>query len=284
MALVLPLIGFHPNPRRLQACLLALALACGPALAAPTSGGDTPSPAGTVQVQDGDMASVLAFRLKPRGATIEQMMLALQRLNPDAFIQGNVNLLRDGAVLRLPSAEEVFSLSPEQARDKVRGQHMAFLGALELPSAQASAPAAQPANPVPGASDPEPQALEREALLERLRQARAHLAELQQNIEELEKLTRDEAASAAPEASAAPTTPAMPAPSHTVPLSWIWLGVAAIVAVMVGIGASRRSAPAAAPAPDATPDAARQFQTRLASLDLNLDAPSSPGTTQGRTE
>ena len=147
MALVLPLIGFHPTPRRLQTCLLALALtlACGPALAAPASGGDTPSPAGTVQVQDGDMASVLAFRLKPRGATIEQMMLALQRLNPDAFIQGNVNLLRDGAVLRLPSAEEVFSLSPEQARDKVRGQHMAFLGALELPSAQASAPAAQPA-------------------------------------------------------------------------------------------------------------------------------------------
>ena len=124
----------------LIALALALTLACGPALAAPASGGDTPSPAGTVQVQDGDMASVLAFRLKPRGATIEQMMLALQRLNPDAFIQGNVNLLRDGAVLRLPSADDVFSLSPEQARDKVRGQHMAFLGALELPAGQQADP------------------------------------------------------------------------------------------------------------------------------------------------
>ena len=69
------------------------------AVAAPGAEGQSVRPA-SVQVQDGDMASVLAFRLKPRGATIEQMMVALLQHNPDAFIQGNVNLLRDGAVLR----------------------------------------------------------------------------------------------------------------------------------------------------------------------------------------
>ena len=284
---MLRLTGFHPKPQRLQAGLLALALACGPALAADAAG-DSRAPVGTVQVQDGDMASVLAFRLKPRGATIEQMMLALQRLNPDAFIQGNVNLLRDGAVLRMPSADDVFSLSPEQARDKVRGQHMAFLGALELPAGQqASAQRAQttPSAPaVSSASEAEPQTSEREALLERLRQARAHLAELQSNIEELEKLTRDEAASATPEGPGAPATPAEPSTSRTVPLSWIWLGVAAIVATMVGIGVSRRSAPSAVSDQGVAPEAARQFQTRLASLDLNLDAPSSPNASPGRTE
>ena len=82
--------------------LLGLGWGLGFAQATPVTPMPTPTPVsatGTVEVQDGDMASVLAFRLKPRGATIEQMMVALLARNPDAFILGNVNLLKQGAVL-----------------------------------------------------------------------------------------------------------------------------------------------------------------------------------------
>ena len=276
MALVLPLIGFHPTPLRLQACLLALALACGPALAAPASGGDTPSPAGTVQVQDGDMASVLAFRLKPRGATIEQMMVALLRHNPEAFIQGNVNLLRNGAVLRMPEAEEVFRTPAPEARDTVQRHHQNFLTDLEK-SVTSSPATATP--PTAGVSAPQPdQAADKEALLERLRTAKTRLNELQQNIQELERLTR-EASEPQPQA----TTPEHVQTSPDIPTSWIWLGVAAIVAVMVGVGSARRPEPQAVATAPVPTDAAAEFQARLGALDLNLDAPSSPSPFPGQT-
>ena len=63
---------------QLALCLLLAVLWAEPALSADQN----PSKPGIVQVQDGDMASVLAFRLKPRGATIEQMMVALLRQPP----------------------------------------------------------------------------------------------------------------------------------------------------------------------------------------------------------
>ena len=224
-----------------------------------------PSSANAVQVQDGDMASVLAFRLKPRGATIEQMMVALLRLNPDAFIQGNVNLLRDGAQLRLPPAEDVFRIPVDEAKEMVERHHKNFLGDLEGSVAKAQVLAAsQPASAElvsPGARD---SAADRDALLEKLRSAKAQLSEIQQNIEALERLTQQgEAESAKTDAS------------QGVPNSWIWLGVAAIVAVMIGVGASRRSdvkKPVVHPAPD---DAAAQFKARLGALDLDLGGTSS---------
>jgi pilus assembly protein FimV len=37
------------------------------------------------------------------GGTVQQTMLAIQALNPDAFIAGNINRLKKGQVLRLPS-------------------------------------------------------------------------------------------------------------------------------------------------------------------------------------
>ena len=263
---------------RLALCLLLAALWAGPALCA-SNGASTDT---TVQVQDGDMASVLAFRLKPRGATIEQMMVALLRHNPDAFIQGNVNLLRDGAVLRLPPAEEVFRMPADDARDTVQRHHKAFLSDLEnavtpaLKTPTASAAVAPQEAAAPPQPDP---AAEREALLERLRTAKAHLGELQQNIQELERLTRE-----AQDAQAPTTPPAELKPSSAVPMSWIWLGVAAIVAVMIGVGAAGRPKRKASKTDTAQTDAAHTFQAQLGSLDLNLDGPSSTSSFPGRPQ
>lgn len=263
---------------QLALCLLLVALWTGPALCASNgASADT-----TVQVQDGDMASVLAFRLKPRGATIEQMMVALLKHNPDAFIQGNVNLLRDGAVLHLPPAEEVFRTPADEARDTVQRHHKAFLSDLEsaaTPAPRAPTVPADTATKAAAAPPPDP-STEREALLERLRTAKAHLGELQQNIQELERLTRE-----TEQDTQEPTAPPAEVKlSSAVPMSWIWLAVAAIIAVMIGVGAAGRPKRKTAKTNTSQADAAQAFQASLGSLDLNLDAPSTPPALPGRPQ
>ncbi|ACE84274.1 FimV/HubP family polar landmark protein [Cellvibrio japonicus] len=49
------------------------------------------------------------------GASIHQAMMALYEANPEAFINGNINLLRRGQVLRIPSSEEMTSRSTGEA-------------------------------------------------------------------------------------------------------------------------------------------------------------------------
>ncbi len=266
--------------RAVAALWLSLGLLAGMALAAPPAATPTTAEAaqGTVAVQPGDMASVLAFRLKPRGATIEQMMVALLRSNPEAFVQGNVNVLREGAVLRLPAPEQVWSTSPEQAREWVQQHHLAFLNGTPAPTfgpAAASVPAATPSSAKP---DPalEP---ESEDVRERLRVARARLAQLEQNIRELERLTalsEGASAPAAPEPAAASVADTA---NTGLPASWLWLMVFAIVACMVGIGYGRATRRPRHAAPDPPPaDAGAQFRARLHALDLDLgDAPSPQG-------
>jgi pilus assembly protein FimV len=269
------------TPLRRWSAWVVLASAMWAALVAAAAGTENPPlPPAAVQVQDGDMASVLAFRLKPKGSTIEQMMVALLRINPEAFLQGNVNLLRGNATLRLPPPEDVFRIPPDEARDTVQRHHQNFLSDLEASTKALSAPKPVADTPTEGAPQANAAseaaseaAAERAALLEKLRTAKAHLSELQQNIQELERLTHDEAAASEP----APTAVNTP-----VPESWIWLGVAAIVAVMVGVGASRRSARPEPADPDTDAQqaaAAAQFQARLGTMNLDLGSPL--GTTSG---
>ncbi|WP_261841108.1 FimV/HubP family polar landmark protein [Aliamphritea ceti] len=47
-----------------------------------------------------------------------QMMLAIQRKNPDAFTNGNVNQLKAGVVLKMPTLEEAQKLTPKQAKEE----------------------------------------------------------------------------------------------------------------------------------------------------------------------
>ena len=52
---------------------------------------------------------------KGSGYSINQTMLALQRKNPEAFIKGNINSLKRGAILRLPAFSEMGVLSSREA-------------------------------------------------------------------------------------------------------------------------------------------------------------------------
>ncbi len=67
-------------------------------------------------VQRNETLWVIAEKVRPGGASVEQTMIALQRANPDAFIKDNVNNLKRGVILRVPEADSVRALSPAQAR------------------------------------------------------------------------------------------------------------------------------------------------------------------------
>lgn len=58
-----------------------------------------------------------------RDLSVQQTMLAIQRKNPEAFINGNINLLRRGQVLRLPSRDEIQAVSQAQAVSRVAEQN-----------------------------------------------------------------------------------------------------------------------------------------------------------------
>lgn len=60
------------------------------------------------------------------GGTIQQTMLAIQALNPDAFVGGNINRLKRGQVLRLPTAQQATALPQGQAIAEVARQYQAW--------------------------------------------------------------------------------------------------------------------------------------------------------------
>lgn len=79
-----------------------------------------------VTVEAGQTASQLALDHMPPSVSLDQMLVAMQRNNPEAFIEDNVNLVRAGAVLRMPTAEQARQTSAEEARQIVIGQHRDF--------------------------------------------------------------------------------------------------------------------------------------------------------------
>lgn len=82
--------------------------------------------ADTVTVIHGDTASRLAMRHLASNISLDQMLLAMLKANPEAFIQDNVNLIKAGAVLRIPSAEEASQISRGEARQTVIAQTRDF--------------------------------------------------------------------------------------------------------------------------------------------------------------
>lgn len=78
----------------------------------------TPAPrniGGELMTDQSDTLWEIAQRTRPEGVSIAQDMLAIQKLNPQAFIRNNINLLKAGYSLRLPTAEEARALSQQQA-------------------------------------------------------------------------------------------------------------------------------------------------------------------------
>lgn len=81
------------------------------------------SPSQYGPIKAGETLSKIAASLdRTRQYSLDQTMLALLRANPDAFLSDNVNLLRKGAVLRVPGSEDKGSIGADEAQLVVREQ------------------------------------------------------------------------------------------------------------------------------------------------------------------
>lgn len=90
-----------------------------------------PALAGTSEysVRTNDTLWEIASQVRPdRGVSIQQTMLAIQRLNPDAFINNNINLLKGGQVLRIPDRSEIEQYTKQRAVQEVASQNAAWDG------------------------------------------------------------------------------------------------------------------------------------------------------------
>lgn len=79
-----------------------------------------------VTVKAGDTAGKIAAQNKPASISLDQMLVALLRSNPDAFIGGNINRLKSGAVLDLPSADDAGAVAPGEASRTIVAQSKDF--------------------------------------------------------------------------------------------------------------------------------------------------------------
>ncbi len=105
-----------------------------------------PAPAarslGTYEVKKGDTLARIATQNNPGGVSLQQMLIALYRANPDAFIDGNINRLRAGRILNLPDRETAASVDEADARRLVAAQGQDFRAyQSKLAGAVAAAPA-----------------------------------------------------------------------------------------------------------------------------------------------
>ncbi len=119
-----------------------------PAVAPRSSAGPAAAPARMasagdkqVTVKPGDTASRIAASVKPANVSLDQMLVALLRANPDAFINNNINRVKSGAVLDVPTADQAQSVAPNEATQMVIAQSRDF-GAFRTKLA-GNAPVAQ---------------------------------------------------------------------------------------------------------------------------------------------
>jgi pilus assembly protein FimV len=276
-----------PAPRAIAPAAPAPAPAPAPAVVAPSpapAAVSAPAPAADtprqITVQRGDTAGAIAAANKPADVSLDQMLVAMLQANPSAFIGGNVNRIRAGAVIDLPGRDAAGSVSASEARQTIAAQSRDFdeyrrrlAGAA--PAAQVEAPdraatgrvqtevqdRAAPAassdrltltQPQQGAAGSAPEA--QIAQQRQTQDATQRSAELSRNIEELSKLGQQAGAPAAP--AAAPAAPA-PAPAAEPAAATPAPAPAAEPApAPAPAAAPAAEAPAAAPAPAPAPSPA----------------------------
>jgi len=73
-------------------------------------------------VKSGDTLGKIASATKPADVSLEQMLVLLTRNNPDAFSGKNMNRLKTGKILQLPTADQFAGISEADARKEVKLQ------------------------------------------------------------------------------------------------------------------------------------------------------------------
>lgn len=69
----------------------------------------------------------IASEMRPDSSiSVNKMMMALLRTNPEAFINGNINGLKRGQILRMPNESEINALSNAEALKEAQSQYSAW--------------------------------------------------------------------------------------------------------------------------------------------------------------
>lgn len=83
-------------------------------------------PAGEYKVKTGDTLSRIASELKPSGVSLDMMLVALYRANPDAFKGENMNRMQAGRILAVPGADAVRATGAAEAKGIVTAHAIDF--------------------------------------------------------------------------------------------------------------------------------------------------------------
>lgn len=199
------------------------------------------APNEAVRVRSGDTAGRIANANRPAGVSLDQMLVAMLRGNPNAFINGNVNRLRAGTVLQMPSREQALETSAQEARQIVAAQSRDFNAyrrslAAKAPRAAVQAAArsasgqvqAQVSETRANAETADKLTLSKGAIqtaaeeekLAAHKQAEAQesrLSELQRNLAELNELAQSSTPASANASTQPAETPAAPAAATAAP-------------------------------------------------------------------
>jgi pilus assembly protein FimV len=276
----------RPAPAPAPSVAAAPATRPAPAPAVPTT---PPSASGVAEsgdeyrVRRGDTLSRIASSTLRSGVSLDQMLVALYRGNPQAFIGDNMNRLRAGVVLTVPSAEAAGQVGSAEARQVIQAQSADFGAyrqrlAAGVPAVKADEPARQASGQVTAQVDDRKQAAvatpdklklsqgaakasAAEAKLSKeteKKDSATRVAELSRNVEELKRLSANTApppVAPAPASAAAPAAPApAPAPVASEPASTPAIVVPAAPPVMAAPSVpTLASAPSAAPPKKRTP-------------------------------
>ena len=235
----------------------------------------------SLTVQRGQTASKIAGDYKPANVSLDQMLLALLRANPNAFVNGNINRLRAGAVLTVPDQNEIAAVPAGTAKQQVTAQSKDFndyrnklagvAPGVQVAGADRSASGqvqTQVEDKKPAAAASDKLTLSKNATVQggtedkiaqdaRAKDASTRIAELSKNINELNRIGAASGGAASPAGAAAsaaaagagvtvtvappPDAPASAAPAAT--------AASAPAAPAAAVPAAEASAPAAAPAP-----------------------------------
>ncbi|MBB3822392.1 pilus assembly protein FimV [Xanthomonas arboricola] len=127
--------------------------AAAPSRPAPASAAASQTGDALPAVRSGQTLSEIAARLaRSSGHSLDQTMLALLRTNPDAFVNGNINRLKQGAVLRTPQEDALAQVGAAEATVMVREQAAQWRQARSAIPQPADAGAAAATAPAPPAS------------------------------------------------------------------------------------------------------------------------------------
>jgi len=83
----------------------------------------SPMPGRRYMVHRNDTLWEIARQARPEGASVHQTMLDIQRLNPEAFINGNINRVKAGYIVYLPDSGDISSVDLASALAEVRQQN-----------------------------------------------------------------------------------------------------------------------------------------------------------------